>query len=542
MTDVIAHILKRRGYVNSQQQQAFLYPSYEHHLHDPHQLAGMAAATERIKQAIEAQEAIVVYGDYDIDGLSATALLLDSLAQMGAQVSAYIPDRFDEGYGINTQALKKIHSQRVGLVITVDCGSSSREPLTWARDAGLDVIVTDHHEIDASMAGELPPAVAIINPKRSDQAYPFDGLAGVGVAFKLVQALQREYKLLPAGREKWLLDLVALGTVCDVVPLTDENRVLVAYGLSVMGKTTRLGLRALAQVAGIELEQADTHHFGFVLGPRLNAAGRLEHAQTALELLRASRKHEAQIAAKRLDALNSERRGQQDEILAEALLQADNYRDDPVLVLSHPDWSHGIVGIVAAKILERWHKPTIILQELGEEAKGSARSLGDFSMVEGLQAAAAHLHKYGGHHVAAGCTLATAEIPALRRTLNDYYRQRGFGDLRSAPEADIEISDLSVLNEATYQDVLRLAPFGMGNPSPLFALSGVEISQARAVGASGKHLKATLTDGSRQLEAIGFHLYEPFSQLKSVSTIWGELDENVYNGRRQLQLRLKEVA
>lgn len=542
MTDVIAHILKRRGYVSSQQQQAFLHPSYDHHLHDPQQLAGMSAATERIKQAIETQEAIVVYGDYDIDGLSATALLLDSLAQMGAQVSAYIPDRFDEGYGINTQALKTIHSQGAGLVITVDCGSSSREPLRWAYEAGLDVIVTDHHEVNTTKTEELPPAVAIINPKRSDQAYPFDGLAGVGVAFKLVQALQREYALLPAGREKWLLDLVALGTVCDVVPLTDENRVLVTYGLSVMGKTRRLGLRALAQVAGMELEQADTHHFGFVLGPRLNAAGRLEHAQTALELLRASGGSDAQAAAERLDVLNNQRRAQQDEILAGALLQAENYRDDPILVLSHPDWSHGIVGIVAAKILERWHKPTIILQELGEEAKGSARSLGNFSMVEGLGAAAAHLHKYGGHHVAAGCTLATADIPALRRTLNEYYRQAGFGDLRSTPQADIELSDLSALDETTYQDVQRLAPFGMGNPSPLFALSGIEITQARAVGASGQHLKATLSDGSRQLEAIGFHLYEPFSQLEHVTTIWGELDENVYNGRRQLQLRLKEVA
>lgn len=538
MDALVEQILQRRGYTDPHEQAAFLNPDYERHVHDPLQLADMREACARIASAIAAGERIVIYGDYDIDGLSATALLLDGLASMGAHVEGYIPDRFEEGYGLNAEALQSLAEAGASLVITVDCGSVSHEPLQWAYQAGLDVIVTDHHEVEDM----LPPAVGIINPKRSDQEYPFPGLAGVGVAFKLIQGLQAGHGLLPRGQEKWLLDLVSLGTVCDVVPLIDENRVFVTFGMRVMARTPRIGLRALAREAGMSLPEVDTHHYGFVLGPRLNAAGRLEHARLSLEVLTTGDETAARTAARRLDALNSERRTRQDTITQEALEQAAALSDDPVLVLSHPEWDQGIVGIVAAKLVERLHKPAIVLQELGEEAKGSARSLGDFSIVEGLRAASQHLRRYGGHHVAAGCSLATADIPALREELRAYYHRGRFGDLRTTPEADADIEQLSQLDMETYTSLQQLAPFGMGNPRPLLRVPSVSARQIRAVGAQGQHLKATLSVGSHQLEAIGFHLYERYRELGGISQVWGELDVNTYNGRQQLQLRMRELS
>ncbi|MEX0748420.1 MAG: single-stranded-DNA-specific exonuclease RecJ [Candidatus Saccharimonadales bacterium] len=535
IASLVADILVQRGITDAAAQARFLQPAYTD-LHDPFLLADMATAVERIQQAIEKEESIVVYGDYDIDGLTATTLLLDGLGAMGAKISAYIPDRFEEGYGINTAALKKLQRQGADLIITVDCGSTSHAPLEWAAAHNLEVIVTDHH----TLTDTLPPAVAMINPKRADNRYPFTDLAGVGVAFKLVQGLQQR-GLLPEGREKWLLDLVALGTVCDVVGLVGENRILVSYGLKVFAQTPRMGLQALLAVAGVERDRVDTYHFGFVLGPRMNAAGRLEHAKLALSLLMATDKGEAREIAERLDRLNAERRRQQDEIMALALVEAEKYRDDPVLVLSHPDWNHGIVGIVAAKLMERFAKPTIVMQEMGEETKGSARSLGSFSVVEGMRSADKLLLKYGGHHVAAGCSLKTTDVAAFRQQLNDFFRAGEYGDLRPQPRTDVSLSDLSMMSESMRQELEQLAPFGMGNPKPQLHLPAARLLRVQTVGSDRRHVKLQLSDGERYLDGIGFGLAEAVGEIGEQADVWFELDENEFRGQRNLQALIKAV-
>ncbi len=541
MSALVEQILKNRGYTTKSHQERFLHPDYGKHLHDPLQLPDMEVAVQRITRAVEAREKITIYGDYDIDGLSATALLLDGLTAIGAEVEAYIPDRFEEGYGINTEALKQLWENGTGLVITVDCGSVSHEPISWAAGAGLDVIVTDHHET-GPRGSELPPATAVINPKRPDSSYPFYDLAGVGVAFKLMQGIQSMTSLLSEGREKWLLDLVALGTVCDVVDLVDENRVLVSYGLRVFRQTPRLGLQALAQVAGINPADVDTYHFGFVLGPRLNAAGRLEHARRALEVFTTNDRRTAATAAEYLDSLNTERRKQQEEILTMAIAQAEEYQEDPVLVLSHPEWNHGIAGIVAAKIMERYSKPTIILQENADIAKGSARSLGTFNMVSALRAADEVLEKYGGHHVAAGCTLKTDSIIRLREILNEYYRYHQYGTLNSRPVVDVEMPHLTDMNENTYREIQQLAPFGKGNPRPVFYATGLQVKNGYAVGGKQEHLKLLLSDGKIDHEAIAFGMGDRQAHLGDTVEAWFELDMNTYRGRTKPQLRIKELA
>jgi single-stranded-DNA-specific exonuclease len=402
--NLIEEILKSRGYGTKAAREAFLSPDYMAEKHDPFLLPDMQKAVDRLVVAKEKNERVVVYGDYDIDGLTASTVLLDSLTNFGINTSVYIPNRFVEGYGLSSTALEIIADGGGQLVVTVDCGSLSHKEIEHANSLGLDVIVTDHH----SVAETMPEAVAVINPKRTDHTYPFIDLAGVGVAFKLVQALQTRLEGLPEGQEKWLLDLVALGTVCDVVELKGENRANVFWGLKVMQQTRRPGIQLLMAVSGVEPKTLSARALGFGLGPRLNASGRLKTAQIALDLLTATDRKQALALAEELDAMNVERRAEQDRIFVAASEQALTYADDSVLVVSHAEWSHGIIGIVAAKLLEKYHKPTFVLQELDDgTAKGSARSFGDFSAVEGIRATEKLLVRGGGHKLAAGVTIKT---------------------------------------------------------------------------------------------------------------------------------------
>ena len=326
----------------------FLSPNYDAK-HDPFLLPDMAAAVDRLVLARERQDRVTIYGDYDIDGLTATTVLLDAFQSFGFRhVDAFIPNRFVEGYGLTIDAVERIAKTDTDLIVTVDCGSLSEKEIVRANELGMDVIVTDHHNV----APIQPPAVAVINPKRPDHSYPFIDLAGVGVAFKLVQALQTRLDGLEVGQEKWLLDLVALGTVCDVVTLVDENRANVYWGLKVLSRTRRPGLRALMAVAGVDQATVNARSLGFGLGPRMNAAGRLETAQYALDMLRADDGLTALEKAEQLDLLNTTRRAEQDKIFKAAIVQAEQLVDDPVIVVSHADWNHGIIGIVAAKLLE----------------------------------------------------------------------------------------------------------------------------------------------------------------------------------------------
>jgi single-stranded-DNA-specific exonuclease len=530
-------LLKARGLEN-ETRDLFLSPRYEAK-HDPFLLPDMQTAVDRLVLARERQDKITIYGDYDIDGLTATTVLLDAFESFGFKsVDAFIPNRFVEGYGLTVDAVERIAAKGAQLIVTVDCGSLSEKEIIRANELGVDVIVTDHHNV----APVQPPAIAVVNPKRPDHEYPFIDLAGVGVAFKLVQALQTRLDGLPIGQEKWLLDLVALGTVCDVVTLVDENRANVYWGLKVLSQTRRSGLKALMSVAAVEPEKVNARSLGFGLGPRMNASGRLETAQHALDMLRAKDPMLALEKAQQLDLLNQSRRTDQDKIFKAAIIQAEQYKDDPVLVVSHADWNHGIIGIVAAKLLEKYKKPTYVLQEMGEQSKGSARSYGDFSAADAIRASDDIITKGGGHKLAAGVTMPTENIEAFRRRVNEFYRSQHLFNQAALllPKADVDVANFGDIDESLLKQLETLEPFGNGNPEPVFKSDGVLVTHLRRMGADAQHVKLTMQD-SRQnkMEFLAFNAPESFFvEPGEYVTIWFQPGVNEWQGRRTVEGRL----
>lgn len=560
---IVDEILRSRGLATKAAREAFLSPDYDAMRHDPFLLPDMQNAVKRLVLAKERSEKVVIYGDYDIDGLTASTVLVDSFEKFGIEASVFIPNRFVEGYGLNGPALETLAEHGAQLIVTVDCGSLSHAEVELANTLGMEVIVTDHHSVGET----LPPAVAVINPKRllkdfperydgfvlRDQAasselrlYPFVDLAGVGVAFKLVQALQTRLEGLPAGQEKWLLDLVAFGTVCDVVQLVDENRANVYWGLQVMQKTRRVGLKMLMAVTKIDPQTVTARTLGFVFGPRLNASGRLETAQVALDLLTATDRKQALALAETLDAMNAERRAEQDRIFVAASAQAQTFDADRVLVVSDPSWSHGIIGIVAAKLLETYRKPTFVLQELPDgTAKGSARSFGDFSAVEGIRATDQHLIKGGGHKLAAGVTLKTEHIVAWRQALNTYYRSLQLDDQERhlLPRADVVLNSFHELTEELLVDFARLEPYGNGNPEPVLCVQPVTIEGRRVMGNAGQHVSYVFRDDQgNTLRCNAWNASERFTaEIGETVAIWLELTLNDWRGRRSVEGKLLRI-
>lgn len=604
-------ILSARG-ITPELRAVFLSPSYDSR-HDPFLLPDMESAVERLLKAHETQENITIYGDYDIDGLTATTLLIDAFGSFGFKnVTAFIPNRFVEGYGLTIDAIEKIAADGANLIVTVDCGSLSHKEIDRANELGVDVIVTDHHNV----AKEQPRAIAVVNPKRildiypekyidfilqkpgtarskagdtartdssseplsaaelaeaqtssprqasaeesvgsveaSSQAvpgsknealYPFLDLPGVGVAFKLVQALQTRLEGLPEGQEKWLLDLVALGTVCDVVTLRDENRMHVYWGLKVLSQTRRPGLKALMAVAGVRPEVVNARSLGFALGPRMNASGRMETAQYALDMLNENDSMEALRLARQLDEMNKARRAEQDEIFKEAKLQAQEFANDPVLVVSGKGWNHGIVGIVAAKLLETYQKPTYVLEEMGEESKGSARSYGDFSAADAIRAADDIITKGGGHKLAAGVTLPTKNIEAFRKRVNEYYHSLKLSNQVALllPQADID-APLHELRESLVDEIAQLEPFGNGNPQPILKTANVLVKNQRRMGDSGQHVKLTIEHEQKTVDVLAFNaLPHFFVEPGERVTVWYTVDINEWQGRRSVEGMLRHV-
>ena len=552
--NLFERILQARG-LSGERKAIFLSPNYELK-HDPFLLPDMQAAVDRLVIAREKQEKIAIYGDYDIDGLTATTVLIDSFEKFGfTDVSAFIPNRFVEGYGLTISAVEKIIEAGAQLIVTVDCGSLSHKEIARAKEMGVDVIVTDHHNV----AEVQPEAVAVVNPKRlladfpdeyekyllkpesTKKLYPFLDLAGVGVAFKLVQALQTVLPGLEKGQEKWLLDLVALGTVCDIVTLVDENRTNVYYGLKVLSQTRRPGLKALMAVSGVRPEAVNARSLGFGLGPRMNASGRLETAQYALDLLTAKEGMKALELANQLDAMNKNRRLEQDEIFKEALIQAEEFINDPVLVVSAEGWNHGIVGIVAAKLLERYQKPTYVLAIHGEDAKGSARSYGDFSAADAIRASDDIITKGGGHKLAAGVTLPAKNIDAFRQRVNEFYKELELRDQAALllPKADTD-AELEDLNDALLEQLATLEPYGSGNPQPVVRLSDVLVTNIRRMGDSGQHVKLTFKNAhGRSIDALAFsapqHFFvEPGTRVHA----WTTVELNEWNGNRSVEGKL----
>ena len=536
-------ILTARGLATRATRQAFLQPDYMAVKHDPFLLPDMKKAVARLKRAREQGEKIVIYGDYDIDGLSATALLLDAFGKFGFEgVDAFIPNRFVEGYGMTMGAVDKVRDMGADLIVTVDTGSLCHTEIAYAASLGIDTVVTDHHNV----AEIPPPSVAAVNPKFSGHTYPFRDLCGAGVAFKLVQALQTELDGLPDGYEKWLLDLVALGTVCDIVTLADENRANVYWGLEVLKKQQRPGLKALMAVSGIEPEQVNARHLGFGLGPRMNAAGRLETAQHALDMLTARDGLAALEASEKLEELNVKRRGIQDAIFEEACVQAEQLADDRVLVVSSDGWNHGVIGIVASKLVEKYKKPVFIIGERGEEATGSARSFGDFSAADAVRAADDIIIKGGGHGAAAGVTLATEKIGDFRRRVNDFYDSLQLTNQERylLPRADVEIADFSEIDEELVENLARMEPFGNGNPEPVVKITTASVLSARRMGADGQHVKLTLRDqNGKALQMLAFNAPEAFFCEPGDEVVaWFQPTINEWQGVRTVEGRLVHMA
>ena len=532
-------ILSARGLRLRADRDVFLHPDYAVVKHDPFLLPDMRAAVDRLKRARDKQEKIVIYGDYDIDGLSATALLLDAFASFGfEQVDAFIPNRFVEGYGMTIGAVDKVKAMGADLIVTVDCGSLCHAEIAYASELGMDTVVTDHHNV----AETPPPSIAAVNPKFPGHTYPFRDLCGAGVAFKLVQALQTELEGLPEGYEKWLLDLVALGTVCDIVTLEDENRANVYWGLEVLKKQRRTGLKALMAVSGVEPKTVNARSLGFGLGPRMNAAGRLETAQHALDMLVAADGETALTASERLEMLNQKRRGIQDEIFEQACEQAEQLLDYPVLVVNAPDWNHGVIGIVASKLVERYKRPTFIISEHGDEATGSARSFGDFSAADAVRAADDVIIRGGGHGAAAGVTLAVENIPAFRERVNEFYRSLGLTaqDRYLLPRVDVEIDDFAEIDEQLVADIAQMEPFGNGNPEPVLKLSHGVVLSTRRMGSDGQHVKLTIRDsGERTLQMLAFNAPETFFCEPGHEVVtWFQPTINEWNGQRTVEGRL----
>lgn len=560
---VFEEILMSRGLSIGETRETFLNPDYDAK-HDPFLLPDMDRAIERLVKAHHEQEHITIYGDYDIDGLTATALLYDAFKKFGFEhINLFIPNRFVEGYGLSVDAIDRIVSDGASLIITVDCGSLSHKEIIHADKNGVDVIVTDHHNV----ADTQPPAVAVINPKRlltnhseeyedyilkkdskmSGKIYPFLDLSGVGVAFKLVQAMQTKLHGLPLGQEKWLLDLVAFGTVCDVVNITNENRVNVFWGLKVLSKTKRKGLRALMVVTKSTPEKLSSKTLGFVLGPRLNASGRIETAQYAIDLLTTEDASEALRLAQKLDVLNTIRKNDQEKIFKEACAQAEHFLHEKVLVLSNTGWSHGIVGIVAAKLLEKYKKPTFVLEELGENAKGSARSYGDFSVADAIKAAGGIVIKGGGHKYAAGVTLQVKDVVEFRRRVNDYYRTQKLFNQEALllPHEDV-VAPITSITDELIEQILTMEPFGNGNPEPIISSQNLRVIYKKPMGAEGQHVKLGLQDiNGGRLYLIAFGAHESFyAEIGERVTVWYRPMVNEWQGRRNIEghlLRLERA-
>jgi len=480
----------------------------------------MKQAVKRLEQARAKQQKVTIYCDYDVDGTASAAILLDALPRFGLTVDYYVPDRFKEGYGLNKEAIKHLHDAGTDLVLTVDNGIVSFDEVDYANQLGLDMIITDHH----SPRDTLPRAVAVVDPKvtwrdqpeiydehfclrdRRRRLYPFLDLCGAGVAFKLVEALGQAFTDdLPTGQEKWLLDLVAIATVSDIVTLADENRALVYWGLKVLQKTRRPGIKALVAVAGLDLTEVDSQAIGYMLGPRLNVAGRLASARLAIELLTATNNERALQLATELDKLNRQRKAIQQTICTQALEQVKV--DQPVAIAVGDGWHEGVIGIVASKVEEAVLKPTFIFSRHDELAKASGRSFGQFSIATAIEATSSLLIKGGGHAAAGGVTVRASQLDQWCQAVNQHYRSLGLGDQQKYfyPPPDLTLDDFSELTPDLVETLAMLEPYGQGNPVPTFLLRHVTVAERRLMGSEQQHVKYTFTDTQgRCLRAIAF--------------------------------------
>jgi len=532
---LIVQILYNRGLTEPSQLQSFITGD-KSLANDPFLLPDMHQAVARIYQALLSDEKIAIYGDFDADGITATALLVQGLSALGGKAIPYIPHRLTEGYGLRKAALENLHQQGISLVITADCGITSLPEVKKARKMGLNIIITDHH----TPLPEIPPAIAIVNPKLTNSNYPFSELTGVGVALKLLQALFQSI-----GKETQLdklMDLVALGTIADMSPLLGENRYLVKEGLKLINTAPRLGIKEMIIQAGLNLGSIDAESVSWTIAPRLNAAGRLEHAMTSYKLLMTDSPQEAYQLATWLDQKNTERQKLTATTLAQAREQVLAQGISPLLVASDKDYLVGIVGLVASRLSEEFYRPAIVIKTGERVSSGSCRSIPEFNIIAALNQCSGLLSQFGGHSQAAGFTLPTKNLAHLQATLLQLATTQLAGvDLRPHLDIDAEVT-LPDLGGDTFRITQQLAPFGRGNPVPTFLSRKVEVINCRTMGNNGGHLRLKLRQGGCIWDGVGFRLGNYLAEVASSLDIVYNLEIDKWRGEERLRLNILDFA
>ena len=534
INELLARILVNKNITNKNDMSIFMNPTRKD-FHDPFLMPDMEIAINRLLKAIENNQKIIIYGDYDADGITSTTVLKLFLEERGMDVSTYIPNRLNEGYGLNKGAIKKIYDDGFRLMVTVDCGISGIEEVEYANSLGIEMIITDHHE----PAESLPNAIAVVDAKRKDNEYPFNQLAGVGVVFKVIQALSMRLGLDEKEYLKYL-DIVCIGTISDIVPLVDENRVIAKLGLKLVAQTRNIGLRALIEIIGFK--NIDSSSVSFGIAPRINACGRMGNEKLALDLFLCKDKDEVTKLAVKLNEYNIERQSIEKQMYDEAAEIIDeNEKDKACIIVGKEGWHHGIIGIVSSKITEMYFKPSILICFEGNEGKGSGRSIPGFDLHEALMNCKQYLKKFGGHAMAVGVTVDKSEFGKFKSELEEYAKSCNVDKIVPIINVDSELS-LKDINVESVKSLSLLEPYGEANKMPLFLFRNLKINSIRSL-SEGKHLKLSLKDENFMVDAIGFNMGELSEKylLDDRVDIVGSLDINSYGGNESVQIVLKDI-
>lgn len=532
---LIATILSNRGITESKDIKTFLSPT-RHDFHDPFLMPDMEIAVSRILKAIENKEQIIIYGDYDVDGITSTTVLKSFLKDRGVEANYYIPNRLEEGYGLNIKAVEKIVEEKNDLMITVDCGISCIEEIKRATELGMEVIVTDHHEV----GDELPQALAIIDCKRKDNPYPFRELAGVGVVFKLIQALSLKLNLEEKEYLKYL-DLVCIGTISDIVPLVDENRVISKLGLMLVNQTKNIGLKSILNSSGYKTIDSSAISFG--VAPRLNACGRMGHADEALKLFLSNNINEVKKLTAELNNYNKIRQETEKNIYEDAiaLIEKNHLNENRAIIVSGHNWHHGVIGIVSSKITEMYFKPSILLCIEGDLEKGSGRSIPGFDLHNALMKCQDTIEKFGGHAMAIGITIKKENVEEFTKKFEEIAEEEHIENITPIINIDAKVN-LNRVNKQIVESLKQLEPFGEANKMPIFIFKNLKIDSIRAL-SEGKHLKLTLKENNTIINAIGFNLGKLADEytIGDKIDVVGTLEINTYNGMDNIQINIKDV-
>ena len=535
VSKLVANIIANKGLTNSDEIEVFLHPRRTD-FHDPFMMPDMKKAVDRVVKAIETHEKVAIYGDYDVDGITSSTVLKRFLAERGLETDVYIANRLHEGYGVNENAIREIADTKHKLIITVDCGITGNKEIEFAKSFGIDTVVTDHHEPTET----LPDAVAVVDCKRKDNKYPFNGLAGVGVAFKLTQAISMR---LGVREEEYLkyLDLVCVGTISDIVPLVEENRTISKLGLKLVRQTRNIGLKVLLDSIGYK--KIDSMAISFGVAPRINACGRMGHEKEALELFLTDSKDEAERITHNLNEYNQERQEIEKRIFNEAqkMMEDPEQQKLPCIVLGGENWHHGVIGIVSSKITEMYFKPSVLLCYEDDLARGSGRSIPGFDLHEALEKCSTYIKQFGGHSMAIGITIEKDNFKKFKQEFEEYAEKSNISSIVPVIKIDekVQLQDISIKD---IKDLELLEPFGEGNKMPLFQISNLKITSIRTL-SEGKHLKAMLQDENKYIDTIGFNLGNISSEyaIGSKVDVVGNLEINSYKGMENIQINLKDM-